>query len=96
MECLLTQQLFGKIDNFKLGGLNMINENCIYFEEHEEDTGWNHCTRSSRLDNNGELCNCCRLWDSYIPKTATKTEIEKAQKWQNMSYDEQPDYDDYF
>ena len=74
----------------------MIEEDCVYFEEHEEDTGWNHCTRSSRLDSNGELCNCCRLWDSYIPKTATKTEIEKAQKWQNMSYDEQPDYDDYF
>ena len=26
MECLLTQQLYGKIDNFKLGGLNMTKE----------------------------------------------------------------------
>ena len=26
MECLLTQQLYGKINNFKLGGLNMTRE----------------------------------------------------------------------
>lgn len=74
----------------------MVYKDCIYFEEHEEDTKWNHCIRSSSLDNNGKLCDCCRLWDSYIPKDSTKEEIEKAQKWQNMSYNEQPNYNDYF
>ena len=38
----------------------------------------------------------CRLWDSYIPNNSTLAEIEKAQKWQRMSYPEQPDYDEYF
>lgn len=74
----------------------MVHEDCIYFEEHEEDTGWNHCKNSSRLDNEGCLCDMCRLWDSYIPETSSKEQIEYAQKWQNMSYSEQPDYEDYF
>ena len=38
----------------------------------------------------------CRLWDNYIPNNSTPAEIEKAQKWQRMSYPEQPDYDEYF
>ena len=74
----------------------MTNEDCIYFEEKEKDTGWNHCTNSHTLDNKGSLCDICRLWDSYIPNKSTPAEIEKAQKWQRMSYSEQPDYDEYF
>ena len=74
----------------------MTREDCIYFEEKEEDTGLNHCTRTRSLNNDGKLCDLCRLWDSYIPKNSSPTEIEKAKKWQNMSYNEQPDYDEYF
>ena len=74
----------------------MTNEDCIYFEEKEKDTGWNHCTNSHRLDNKDSICDMCRLWDSYIPNNSTPAEIEKAQKWQRMSYPEQPDYDEYF
>ena len=74
----------------------MTREDCIYFEEKEEDTGLNHCARTRSLNNDGKLCNLCILWDSYIPKNSSPTEIEKAKKWQDMSYDEQPDYEDYF
>ena len=74
----------------------MTNKDCIYFEEKEKDTGWNHCTNSHILDNNDSLCDICRLWDSYIPNKSTPAQIEKAQKWQRMSYYEQPDYDEYF
>lgn len=38
----------------------------------------------------------CRLWDSYIPQNSTEAQIEKAVEWQNMSFDEQPDYEEYF
>lgn len=38
--------------------------------------------------------------ESFIMKKSKKNkktaEIEKAQKWQRMSYSEQPDYDEYF
>ena len=74
----------------------MINEDCIYFEEKEKDTGWNHCTNSHRLDNKNSLCDICRLWDSYIPKNSSLEQIEKAKKWQNMPYEEQPDYYKYW
>lgn len=53
----------------------MTNEDCIYFEEKEKDTGWNHCTNSHRLDNKSSLCDMCRLWDSYIPNNSTPAEI---------------------
>ena len=62
----------------------MTREDCIYFERKEESTGWNHCKRSCRLDNEGRLCDTCRLWDSYIPKTASPSAIEGAKRWQNM------------
>ena len=42
------------------------------------------------------MCQQCRLWDAYIPKSASDEEKEKAIKWQNMSYNEQPDYHEYF
>ena len=74
----------------------MVHRDCIYSEEHEEETGWNHCTNSRRLDNKDSLCDLCRLWDSYIPNNSTEEEIQAAQKWQNMPYGKQPDYDDYF
>lgn len=74
----------------------MTREDCIYFEEKEESTGWNHCKRSCSLDNEGHLCDICRLWDSYIPKNSSPEEIERAKRWQDMSLDEQPDYEDYF
>lgn len=73
-----------------------IKEDCIYFEAEEEDTGLNHCKRSCTLNTDGRLCEFCRLWDSYIPKSSSSAEIERAIEWQNMSYDEQPDYEDYF
>jgi hypothetical protein len=76
---------------------------CIYFKEHEDGSElekYNECTRECSLFLKGkedeEMCCCCRLWDSYIPKDSTPEQIEKAQKWQNMGYDEQPDYDEYF
>ena len=74
----------------------MTREDCIYFEEKEEDTGLNHCTRTRSLNNDGKLCDICKLWDSYIPNNSTHAEIEKAQKWQRTSYSDQPDYDKYF
>ena len=74
----------------------MIREDCIYFKEIEEDTGLNHCTRTRSLNNDGKLCDLCILWDSYIPKNSSPTEIEKAKKWQDMSCEEQPNYEDYF
>ena len=80
----------------KHGGLIMTREDCIYFEEKEESTGWNHCKRSCSLDNEGHLCDICRLWDSYIPKNSFPGEIERAKRWQDMPLDEQPDYEDYF
>ena len=53
----------------------MVHRDCIYFEEHEEETGWNHCKNSRRLDNKDSLCDLCRLWDSYIPNNSTEEEI---------------------
>lgn len=74
----------------------MTREDCIYFEEKEEDTGLNYCKRTCSLNTDGRLCDLCRLWDSYIPKDSSFAEIEKAMAWQNMSLVEQPDYEDYF
>ena len=53
--------------------------------------GWAKSKKSERHFSIGSV-----LWDSYIPNNSTPAEIEKAQKWQRMSYSEQPDYDDYF
>ena len=60
-----------------------------------------HCKRSKALYtqeelDSGEMGRHCRLWDAYIPKDATQEQIDKAVRWQNMSYYEQPDYHDYF
>ena len=74
----------------------MTREDCIYYEEKEEETGLNHCTRTRNLNNDGKLCDLCILWDRYIPKHSSPEKIAKAKKWQDMSYDEQRDYEDYF
>jgi hypothetical protein len=41
-------------------------------------------------------CELCRLWDAYIPKSASAAEKEKAKYWQSLPTNEQPDYDEYF
>ena len=74
---------------------------CIYFEEtYAEIPKFRHCTHNRSLFKNGEedktMCQFCRLWDAYIPKTATEEEKATAIAWQNMSYGEQPDYWDFF
>lgn len=74
---------------------------CIFFEEtYKDDPRFRHCTCSCTLYLKGEedntMCNRCRLWDNYIPKSATEWGKEKAIKWQNMPSEEQPDYYDYF
>ena len=74
---------------------------CIYFEEiYAELPQFRHCTHSRSLFKKGEedetMCKNCRLWDAYIPKTATEEEKATAIAWQNMSYGEQPDYRDFF
>ena len=74
---------------------------CIYFEEtYKEIPKFRHCTYRRSLFEKGvednSMCHNCRLWDAYIPKTATEEEKKTAQAWQNMSFDEQPDYHDYF
>lgn len=76
-------------------------QDCIYFERTYFDLPkFRHCARSRTLFMKGEednvMCRHCRLWDAYIPKTATEEEKETAIAWQNMSYDEQPNYRDYF
>lgn len=74
---------------------------CIYYEDHDKkQLGWCSCKRRGFFckKSKDDMCNNCRLWDAYIPKTATQVEIEKAQKWNNMSLDEQyaNPYEDYF
>ena len=74
---------------------------CIYFEEtYEEIPKFRHCKHSRSLFENGKeddkMCQHCRLWDAYIPQSATEEEREKAIRWQNMSYKDQPDYHLYF
>lgn len=74
---------------------------CIYYEDcDKEQLGWCKCKRKSFFckKEKNDMCNCCRLWDAYIPKAATQAEIEKAQKWNDMSLDEQYEnpYEEYF
>lgn len=74
---------------------------CIYYDDcDKEQLGWCACRRSGFFCEKAkdDMCGCCRLWDAYIPKTATQAEIEKAQKWDNMSLKEQVanPYNEYF
>ena len=79
--------------------------NCIYFEEQQGEMRIEsypyHCKRTSTLYSQAELDSGtmgknCRLWDAFIPLDATSEQIKYAQDWQDMSYNEQPDYKDYF
>ena len=76
---------------------------CIHFQEtYEEIPKYRCCTRSGSLYRKGDeddiMCQHCRLWDAYIPKSATDAEKEKALMWDNMSLDEQLEnpYENYF
>lgn len=71
---------FGKDEDFK--DMYVCKKNCSLFTKKELDSGW--------------MGHRCRLWDSFIPMTATDEEIKSAQEWQNMKYGEQPDYEEYF
>lgn len=75
----------------------MINENCDYFEDTNEGEYPLLCKYSGSLYHRDEdMCGRCRIWDAYIPNSSTKLEKDKAKKWQNMPYDEQPPYEEYF
>lgn len=77
---------------------------CIYFEESlADDPEYHHCQYSHSLckkeeRDEQEMCRNCRLWDAYIPKDSTQEQIEYAQRWQNMPYEEQVKhpYEEYF
>lgn len=72
---------------------------CIYYEEEYEDMGMHHCKYSHTLYEHNEkdiMCNNCRLWDAYIPKSSNRSQIDKAIEWQNKQYDEQEDYYKHF
>jgi hypothetical protein len=74
---------------------------CIYFEDREkEDPGYCSCSHRgyySRKEKD-DMCQQCRLWDAYIPKTASDAEKERAIAWQNMTLVEQlaNPYETYF
>lgn len=78
-----------------------MNTDCIYHVDKWEDNPRYHvCKYSGTLYESGvednTMCQHCRLWDSYIPQTASDAQKENAIKWQNMPADEQPSYEEYF
>ncbi len=79
--------------------MSTIKKDCIYYEDEYEDMGMHHCKYSHSLYKYSEehtMCSLCRLWDAYIPKDSTESQINKAQKWQNKPYGKQEDYDEFF
>ena len=73
-------------------------KNCIYLTRNET-YDCPECLHRGVLMSDEEVenhDNCCRLWDSYVPFEATEEEIEYAEKWMDMDYYTQPDYDEYF
>lgn len=82
---------------------NAMNTDCIHFEEvHWQNPEFRCCSYSGGLykigvDDN-TMCQHCRLWDAYIPQSATTAEKEKAFEWQQMSLEEQlaNPYEEYF
>ena len=72
----------------------MIGEDCIYSEQKATDL--NLCKRTCSLNIDGKFYDLCRLQNSYIPKSSSPSEIERAAEWQDMSYDKQPDYKKLF
>ena len=75
-----------------------IKKDCIYYYKDIEENTILHCCKYSNsfCYNNENICKKCRLWDAYIPKTATKEQIKYAQIWQNIPLNELPDYEEYF
>ena len=72
----------------------MIGEDCIYSEQ--KDNGLNLCKRACSLNTDGKFCDLCRLQNNYTPKGSSPSEIERTAEWQDMPYDKQPDYKNYF
>lgn len=73
-------------------------QDCIFFKEHDEDLPEYHVCkyRGALMKPTDKDCDLCRLWDAYIPESASEFEKEKALTWLNMPFNEQPDYEDYF
>ena len=76
-------------------------EDCIFFKKSNENIlGYSECSCLGYLQNKNhsedDMCRNCRLWDAYIPISATDQEKEKALSWQSMSLTKQPDYYEYF
>lgn len=74
---------------------------CIFFEAKCSSLpDYRVCNRTSALyiagKEDDEMCQQCRLWDSYIPSSATEYQKEKAITWQDMELTVQPDYNEYF
>ena len=78
-----------------------MNKDCVFFQESYEDLPSYHaCKRSGSLYLSGKeddiMCSNCRLWDAYIPETATEQAKVKALRWQDAKLNEQEDYEEYF
>lgn len=74
---------------------------CIFFvDTWAEDPHYHVCNHNRSLYEIGKedntMCQYCRLWDAYIPQSASEQEKEKAIRWQNMPLGKQPDYHKYF
>lgn len=76
-----------------------VKTDCIFYVA-SYDLKFRCCKCSGTLYVKGEddntMCKGCRLWDNYIPQSATEEEKIKALRWQSMSLMDQPDYYDYF
>ena len=72
-------------------------ENCIHYGGIDKDTNLYLCKYKRILYNKEEnMCKHCRLWDAYIPDSASESEKNKAIEWQNKDYDNQEDYEECF
>lgn len=76
-----------------------MNKDCIYFQVRDTDLPQYHvCRRSGTLYHSEKdsdlMCRNCRLWDAYIPITASERQKEKAIAWQNKPLLEQKDYEE--
>lgn len=76
-------------------------KDCIYFQNTGKGNLPLLCKYRGSLhsiDEEEDMCRCCRLWDAYIPENSSDKEIEKAQIWQHMPLEEQEKfpYEEYF
>lgn len=77
--------------------MGVLHEDCIFFEVEDDDgVGTYYCSRTMFIDDCGNLCRHCRLWDSYIPVSASKEEVKRAVEWQDLPLALQPPYEEYF